>query len=98
MNVRLYGSRLVWLAMLFLAVVLYGSFQAGLTTNLSIEKTTYPFEGLEDLYSKTEFRIGGVAQTTNEDIFRVSRVLNNLKNPVPFYFTHGRLSEILSRT
>ena len=72
MNVRLYGSRLVWLAMLFLAVVLYGSFQAGLTTNLSIEKTTYPFEGLEDLYSKTEFRIGGVAQTTNEDIFRVS--------------------------
>ena len=71
LNVGMHGSRIVWLVMLELAVILYGSFQAILTTNLSIVKVTYPFTGLHDLYHDTQYRIGGLAESSNEGVFEV---------------------------
>ena len=49
-------------------------FQAALTTNLSIERVTYPFEDLSDLYYQTQYGIGGLAESSNEGVFKVRKL------------------------
>ena len=66
---------MVWFLILTLAVVLNASFQAGMTSNLSVDKATFPFTGLNDLYENTDYRVGGLSESSNEAVFKVRRVL-----------------------
>ena len=66
---------MVWLLILTLAVVLNASFQAGMTSNLSVDKTSNPFTGLFDLYENTDYKVGGLTESSNEAVFKVSHCI-----------------------
>ena len=61
-----------WGSILFCVVVLFASYEAELTTELSVVISHLPFTSLAELYHNTDFKVVAEVETSNLEFFEVT--------------------------
>ena len=81
---RYESTRMLFLMMMLTSVVLFENFGASYTSFLSVVSQSKPFDSVEELYSKTEYKIGdkgGTNQKINFKVITSSSLFNLSLNP-----------------
>ena len=80
------STRMVYIIILFCAVVLFGSYTASLMTELSAYIVTMPFSDLTDLYENTDIRVGSLPGTQHSFDFEVIQAPIQIVATIPPWF------------
>ena len=76
------STRCAALSLLMAIIVLYGTYTAAITSELSDIQVHMPFLNLHQMYTETETKVGTVKGTVITEIFKVSKMLAHHTMPL----------------
>ena len=74
---RYESTRMLFLMMMLTSVVFFENFGASYTSFLSVVTQSKPFDSVEELYTKTEYKIGDKGGTNQKINFKVNFLIVN---------------------